>query len=476
MNNFLITLIKNSISMSILVLIYLAITPLFSKRYIPKWRYYAWLIIVIGFIVPFRLSLEIPLLESSTIISPPNIQQMIPMNTSENIAQAEKISLVSGNWCIGIWIVGVIGFIAYHIIRHHDFLRMVKRWGEEATESAILEVLSSLQEELKIFNQVKLLYCSCITTPMMIGFINPVILLPSKNIPIDEISFILKHELIHFKRKDLWYKGLVFLATSIHWFNPIVYLMAKEIAVECEISCDAEVVKGTDIDKRQQYIQAIISVIKNGSRVQTSFSTNFYGGKKGIKNRILSIMDMKKKRTGILIFCLMIIGVMITGVTITENISMESIEDSASLNDLVEDVNVMSYLDEETGETSYSWDDDVTWISLTDEEYEAKFPTSNIEWWTYDEYKEWLDIEKVQLQDIIGERSWNPTEGWYVWTQEKVDETIQMYERILEDIGNGVMYSKSINGDENISISQDYENIKADILIKDSFSIENNRE
>lgn len=378
MNNFLITLIKNSISMSILVLIYLTMIPLFSKRYIPKWRYYAWLIIVIGFIIPFRPNFEIPLLEPNTIISPSSIQQIIPMNTSENAAQTEMISPVSGNWWIGIWIVGSIGFIAYYIIRHSRFLRIVKRWGEEITESTILEVLNSLQKELKISNQIKLLYCSCITTPMMIGFINPIILLPSKNIPADELSFILKHELIHFKRKDLWYKGLVFLATAIHWFNPIVYLMAKEIAAECEISCDAEVVKGTDIDKRQQYSQAIISVIKNGSRVQTSFSTNFYGGKKRIKNRILSIMDMKKKRTGILIFCLVIIGVMITGVTITESRSTEFIEGDESVNELIEDVNVMSYLDEETGKILYSWDDGATWVLLTDEEYEAKFPTSNI--------------------------------------------------------------------------------------------------
>ena len=415
MHKFLIALFKCSISMSVLALLYIVLTPFLAKRYTAKWLYYSWLIIVIGFIIPLRPNIKIPILQIKETIAPYYIEQIALRNVTEDIVQTEAIShsiwMTPWYWWIGIlWIIGVIGCSSYHIIRHRRFIRIAKRWSEEITEPTILDIVQHLQVELKIYNQTKLLFCSCITTPMMIGFINPVILLPSKNIPVDELSFMLKHELIHFKRKDLWYKGLVFLATAIHWFNPIVYLMAKEIAVECEISCDAEVVKGTDVDKRQQYSQAIISVIKNGSRVQTSFSTNFYGGKKGIKNRIISIMDMKKKKAGIMIICLVIIGVMITGVTFITSSNIEVIEDNAQLNGQAEESNMtVSYFDEETGKTFYSWDDGATWVPLTDEEYEAKFPTPDIEWWTYDGYKAWLDIEKVELQNIIGERGWNPT-------------------------------------------------------------------
>lgn len=49
---------------------------------------------------------------------------------------------------------------------------------------------------------------------------------------------------------------------------------------------------------------------------------------------------------------------------------------------------------------------------------------------------------KSVLQSIIGNRSWNPTEGWYTWTQEKVDETIAQYEQILKEIQSGKVISK----------------------------------
>ncbi len=59
----------------------------------------------------------------------------------------------------------------------------------------------------------------------------------------EELSFILEHELIHYKRKDVGDKSMVMLAAAIHRFNPVVYLMARSITLQCELSCDAEVMK-----------------------------------------------------------------------------------------------------------------------------------------------------------------------------------------------------------------------------------------
>ena len=88
-----------------------------------------------------------------------------------------------------------------------------------------------------------------------------------------------------------------------------------------------------------------------------------------------------------------------------------------------------------------------TWMD--GEAYRRSQPAQeDIVWWTYDEYKEWLDGQKKILPGVIG-----GTGGYYdergvlhseVWTQDKVDETITMYERILEAIENGAKVSKPI--------------------------------
>lgn len=114
---------------------------------------------------------------------------------------------------------------------------------------------------------------------------------------------------------------------------------------------------------------------------------------------------------------------------------------------------LMSYVDPSDGKTYYSFDDGKTFEPLTDVEFEARFPTPNVEWWTYDEYKAWLETEKVQLQSLLGEEAWTGGSGSFIWTQEKIDETIALYESILEDIKNGILYSKSVDGQDDVMLS-----------------------
>ena len=114
---------------------------------------------------------------------------------------------------------------------------------------------------------------------------------------------------------------------------------------------------------------------------------------------------------------------------------------------------LMSYNDPNDGRTYYSFDDGKTFEPMTDEEFEARFPTQDVEWWTYDEYKAWLDNEKTVLQSMLGEKAWTGGEGEFVWTQKKIDETIAVYEEILKDIKNGMMYSKSVDGQEEVMLS-----------------------
>ncbi len=113
----------------------------------------------------------------------------------------------------------------------------------------------------------------------------------------------------------------------------------------------------------------------------------------------------------------------------------------------MEGSDILSYVDSQDGKTYYSFDGGKTFQTLTDEEYKARFPSLDVEWWTYDEYKAWLENEKIELQNMIGEWGWTSGRGEFVWTQEIVDETIAMYEGILENIKNGMLYSKTIDGE-----------------------------
>jgi len=342
MSKFIITFFISSAALSLLALIYMAVTPSLVKKYSTKWIYYGWLIIVIGLIIPFRPSLENAVIQieiPQTIYSGAQTDmQSVTQQTGQpgtspggsdftarennitevNLADRETKSgnpFVGISWSmilIAVWLCGTAVILICHIIRHMRFIRSIWRWGEEVTDNRTLGIWKNVRKEMKITDQIGLQRSELTGSPVLTGISYPRIMLPKTDIPDYEMALILKHELVHYKRKDLWYKSLILLAVAIHWFNPVVYVMAKKICLLCERSCDDEVIKYKDADSRYEYSAAIIHSIRYADST-TALSTNFFGGKKEMKNRISSIMDTKRKRRGSIIICAAIIITLVTG-------------------------------------------------------------------------------------------------------------------------------------------------------------------
>lgn len=102
MQEFFSTLFLNSVTMSLVTLIYAAILPVLSKRYAAKWCYIDWIIIAVGWVFPLgpqfdfllkRMQFsDIPLTSVHTIISatPMPVQDVI--NTPASILFMVDIS------------------------------------------------------------------------------------------------------------------------------------------------------------------------------------------------------------------------------------------------------------------------------------------------------------------------------------------------------------------------------------------------
>lgn len=329
MQGFLITLAACSVTMSALALFYMAVTPLLAKRYSITGRYYAWLVIVLGLIIPFRpqsgnavVKVHVPVNKPVPFI---RTGTGAPMAVPVDSTTPSLPYITVWQMAAAVWLLGMIAFLAYHVIRHYRFLKLAARWSEGITDNQTLVLFQDLKDGMGISRPMELKVCSSIGTPMMAGFICPCILLPKAGLPEDGLSFVLKHELIHYRRRDLWYKCLVLAATAIHWFNPIVYMMAKVIDIQCELSCDKEVIRCADADTRQYYSETVISVARYQSRQKTALSTDFYGSRQSLRERIESIMDMSKKKSGIAVLCTALVLTMGTGTAFAAKAETEGI-------------------------------------------------------------------------------------------------------------------------------------------------------
>ena len=308
MQSFIAMLLVCSIVMSAVGLLYIALTPLLVRRYSEKGLYYAWLIVMVGLVIPFRPTFSGPNLGESLPFTPlalPVAGQAAVYSAGADVSIWQTFAVV--------WLVGFIGFLAYYAVRYRRFVSLVRRWGTQVNCGEMLTVLRGLKREMKIRRYIPIYLCPWVGSPVMMGVFKPRILLPTLDLADGELYFILKHELMHYKRGDILCKYLVLAARALHWFNPVVILMEKTASALCEMSCDGLVVGNESIEGRWSYTETILSVVRHKSTHKNALAAHFYEGKKGIKSRISSIMDTGKKKSGAAIACMILVLVLFSG-------------------------------------------------------------------------------------------------------------------------------------------------------------------
>jgi beta-lactamase regulating signal transducer with metallopeptidase domain len=132
------------------------------------------------------------------------------------------------------------------------------------------------------------------STPMLIGFLRPVIILPDREYTNTELTNIFIHELSHLRRCDIVIKWLSVLACALHWFNPVVWLTRREIDRACELSCDEAVIHGLGAYEKQDYGNTLISVASDSKTPRSVLSTTMCEEKKALKERLVAIMKSKR--------------------------------------------------------------------------------------------------------------------------------------------------------------------------------------
>ena len=341
------------------------------------------------------------------------------------VQRTESISILSVIWLAGLLLC--FGFFAVSYIKCYREFRF-----SLPVENDILE---AWKEKHPLKRSLSIRQTETIAAPLSYGVIRPVILMPKntewKNIY--QLRYVLEHEYVHIRRLDMLTKLIMIAAVCIHWFNPLVWVMYILFNRDLELSCDETVVRRFGMDIKSVYATALISMEEKKSGL-TPLCNSF--SKNAIEERIRAIMKIKKtSKFAVIISAVLVICV--TGGFATSASSLEKKTETA----------------QENGETTVALNE----VNIREDE---PLSSSDVEWWTAEEYAKWLDEEKEVLQSMIGEKAYTGGDGWFVWTQEKVDETIALYEDNLQKIKDGMKLSKSSDDAVGITMAYSPENIE----------------
>lgn len=325
MNEALKMVLSLSCSATLLIVLLVLLRPVLRAHLSKQWQYYIWLVVAVRLLVPFaaapnlmgtffqgidngigRAEYALPVVEDTFSVPAylndgEKVQDYFSKEQKGAEAGADALSnkrIMLWVWNnLGLcWLVTALILLIRKITIYQSFVKYVRAGCVQVADFDLLESFGRLVEQCKVKMPVELYTNSLISSPILIGFFRPCIVLPTAGLSVTAFQYIILHELTHYKRRDMFYKWLIQLIVCIHWFNPFIRLMNREVELSCELSCDEAILKGLNRQERCDYGDTLLNALENsgGYKSATASVTLGESGKQ-LKERLDAITGFRRK-------------------------------------------------------------------------------------------------------------------------------------------------------------------------------------
>lgn len=323
MEQFLLNLLKTSLLGALAILLMLVSKPLWRERYRAKARCWLWLALAAFLLFPVDFSVkDAPVqaappqdytlfvgTDKTTIQSTDHLfgdmaersgqtstqvrDSIIARPVTDPAQKATRYIPVTTILFYG-YLAGAAAFLLCQGVSYVRFRRTVRRWRSGVTRGDYRALLQDTARSLNV-TAPEMFVCEAISTPAVTGLFRPTLLLPHEGYDLNELRYILRHELCHLKRRDMLLKLVLLAANAMHWFNPVVYLMLRQADEDIELACDSAATDGLDRAERAAYSRTLLAAVQ--SHVRALPATTCFGGTvERLKRRITNVLGAQKKR------------------------------------------------------------------------------------------------------------------------------------------------------------------------------------
>src|SRR5262245_9704328 len=144
----------------------------------------------------------------------------------------------NSRFIVALWVVGVL-LVSFRLLFG---LRLVTRLLRSAVPGGQWRsTVDRLRERLGISRAVRILESAAATTPFVLGWFRPVILLPVSavsGLTPRQIEMLIAHELAHVARHDYVVNLFQSVIEAVLFFHPAVWFLSRRIREERELCCD----------------------------------------------------------------------------------------------------------------------------------------------------------------------------------------------------------------------------------------------
>ncbi len=311
-----------SLSGSLLILALLAVRLPLQNCFSRRWQYYIWLAPLARLLLPFAPRANL----MNSLFNAPQPNAILPYwetvgeyQGAVSLLDAQQLTSTSAvprfsadfiwlDYAWLVWLAVALLLMMRKITAYQSFAQYVRSGQRPVEDLELLNRLAEISADMGLKKPVELAVNPQLATPLLLGLRRPCIVLPNVELSAADFAYTVRHELVHYQRRDMLYKWLVQLTVCLHWFNPLVWLLEREVGRSCELACDEAVIGGLDADGRTAYGDMLFRAAEYGGGWQNTSALNLSQNTKLLKERLRAIMRFKKK-TKIVTVCSLLLAV-----------------------------------------------------------------------------------------------------------------------------------------------------------------------
>ena len=173
-------------------------------------------------------------------------------------------------------------------------VKFLRKKGLGKMEVRYKMFVKKISAQLGIKKSVGIYFSEMVKSPLTIGYLKPLILLPLasiNNLTVQQVEAVLLHELSHIKRFDYLINILISVVHTLLYFNPFTRLLIRVVQEERENCCDQMVLQfGYD---KVSYASALLSLEKTS--LQSHSFVLGAAGRRNLLSRIEKIIGIERK-------------------------------------------------------------------------------------------------------------------------------------------------------------------------------------
>lgn len=142
-------------------------------------------------------------------------------------------------WLVALWFCGVLAIAARSLWQWRHLQKLVR--GASRPGAAWESRMVQLRARFGVMRPVRLLSSVRVVTPMLVGWIKPVILLPASllsGFPPQQVELIIAHELGHIRRWDYLANLAQVVVETVLFYHPVVHWISRDVRNAREECCD----------------------------------------------------------------------------------------------------------------------------------------------------------------------------------------------------------------------------------------------